>query len=65
MTAEGERTKAEELAAELETFGFAVRWEPGAVVLTHLRSGRVLRRSLAVRWGMALRLRRDEDGPKG
>ncbi len=64
-TAEGERAEAEELAAELETFGFAVRWEPGAVVLTHLWSGRVLRRSLAVRWGMELRVRRDEDGPKG
>ncbi len=57
-TAEGERAEAEELAAELESFGFAVGWEPGAVVLTHLRSGRVLRRSLALRWGMALRVRR-------
>ncbi len=60
-TAEGEWAEAEELAAELETFGFAVRWEPCAVVLTHLRSGRVLRRSLAVRRGMALRIGR---GPK-
>ena len=60
-TAEGECAEAEELAAELETFGFHVGWEPGAVVLTHLQSGRVLRRSLAVRWGMALRIDR---GPK-
>lgn len=35
-TAEGERAEAEGLAAELASFGFAVRWAPGAVVLTHL-----------------------------
>jgi hypothetical protein len=57
----GERAEAEELAAELESFGFAVRWEPGAMVLTHLRSQRVLRRSLAERWGMELRIRRDDE----
>lgn len=58
-TAEGEQAEAEELAADLETFGFVVTWEPGYVVLTDVESGRMLRRSLQVIYGMQLRIRRD------
>lgn len=58
-TAEGEMAEAEELAHSLESFGYLVEWEPGFVVLTHVESGCMLRRSLDVIYGMQLRVRRD------
>ena len=57
-TVEGELAEAEELAGELESFGYEVVTEAEAVRLTHLLSGRVLRLPLAGRGGLALRLRR-------
>ena len=46
------------------SFGFEVRCEAGAVHLTHLRSGRMLRRLLLERFGMKLRVARNENAPK-
>lgn len=40
---EGDHAEALDLAAMLTSFGYEVRWEPGAMMLRHLHTGQEMR----------------------